>query len=49
MEANVVDIVQPKASDVSTNIINVDWAADGKSGNEVLSSLTSLPEWENMK
>ena len=49
MEANIVDVVQPKASDVSTNIIDVDWAADGKSGSEVLSSLTSLPEWENMK
>ena len=49
VEANVVDIMQPKASDVSTNIINVDWAADEKSGSEVLSSLTSLPEWENMK
>ena len=45
----MVDIVQPKASDVSTNIINVDWAADGRSLSEVLSSLTSLPEWENMK
>ena len=49
MEANIVDVVQPKASDVATNFIDVDWAADGEGGGEVLSSLTSLPEWKDMQ
>ena len=48
MEANIVDVVEPKASDMSTNFIDVDWAADGESGGEVLSSLTSLPEWKEL-
>ena len=48
-EANVLNTLQPKSTYVSTNIIYVDWAADGKSGSEVLSSLTSLPEWKDMQ
>ena len=49
MEANVVDIVQPKTDDVATNIIDIDWEENGRSGSEVLSSLTSLSEWKDIQ
>ena len=48
IETNVADVVVPKVSDMSSNFVDVNWAADGNSGGEVLSSLTSLPEWNEL-
>ena len=41
-------MVESKVSDMTSNYVDVDWAADGDSGGEALSSLTSLPEWHEL-
>ena len=48
IEANVADVVESGVSDMSSNYIDVDWAAAGNSRGEALSSLTLLPEWNEL-
>ena len=49
LETNLFNVNEPNAGGVAANMIDIDWEAEGKNGSEVLSNLTSLPEWENMK
>ena len=49
LETNLLDVKEPNAGDVATNMIDLDWKAKGKNETEVLANLTALPEWENMK
>ena len=48
IEVNVADVVESEVSDMASNYIDVDWAAAGNSGGESLSTLTSLPEWNEL-
>ena len=47
-EANVANLEESEVSDMASNYIDVHWAAAENSGGEALSTLTSLPEWNEL-
>ena len=44
----MVEVKDPNAGVVASNMLDLDWEDEGKTGSEVLTSLTALPEWENL-
>ena len=47
-EANVANSEESEVSDMASNYIDVDWATAENNGGEALSTLTSLPEWNEL-
>ena len=48
METNLIEVKDPNAGVVASNMIDLDWEDEGKNGSEVLTSLTALPEWSDL-
>ena len=48
VEANMVEVKATEPDVMVSNMIDLDWEDEGKTGAEILTSLTALPEWNEM-
>ena len=48
VEANMVEVKATEPDVMVSNMINLDWEDEGKTDAEILTSLTALPEWNEM-